>query len=234
MLTHHKCATSFLKYYVEEFASANGLSLFYSHYGTAYRAPDRDLTYITNSNYAAVSQDLSVPTLHVVRNPMDLLISAYWSHYKNHSVHDWPALADQRDVLQGCSFEEGLFLTLAFLERGEFYPDTPGPLMALRSWRFDDPRIHTVRMEDMVQDVNSSVGAFLGQIFGCTTDAMDPERFTFERMSGGRKPGEVDTDSHYRAGLPDEWRTTLPPSLIAYIRAHYRDLLERYYPEAMT
>lgn len=233
VLTHHKCASTFLRIYLDEFARANDLTLSESHYGIAKRADGSQITYLNNAVYASIAEDLSGPALHIIRNPLDLLVSAYWSHRETHPVRDWPALQDQRDVLQKCSDEEGLFLTLAFIEGGEFYPKTPGPLMAMRSWGYDDPRIRTVRMEDMVKDVNSSIGAFLAESFDCPTITIDAERFTFERMSNGRKPGEIDPQSHYRAGLPGEWRSTLPGPIVAYIRTHYRHVLERYYPDAM-
>ena len=233
VLTHHKCASTFLRLYLDEFARTNELTLCESHYGTAKRADGSQITYLNNAVYASIAEDLNVPALHIIRNPLDLLVSAYWSHRGTHAVHDWPALQDQRDVLQKCGHEEGLFLTLAFIEGGEFYPETPGPLMAMRAWRYDDPRIRTVRMEDMVKDVNSSIGDFLADSFDCPARTIDAERFTFERMSNGRKPGEIDPQSHYRAGLPGEWRATLPAPIVAYIRTHYRHVLERYYPDAL-
>jgi hypothetical protein len=48
---------------------------------------------------------------------------------------------------------------------------------------------------------------------------------TFQKLSGGRAPGELDDQSHYRRGLPDEWKEvfneeelTQPIMVAAYTR----------------
>lgn len=125
-----------------------------------------------------------------------------------------------------------MFLTLAFVERDDFYKNTGGPLADLRRWDFSDPRIVTVRMEDFGENIGGVIRSAVGS---AATGIQWPEsdEFSFSRMSGGRKPGQVDSQSHYRSGSPEAWREELPPPVIDYIRTYYRSLLERYYPAAL-
>jgi hypothetical protein len=133
-----------------------------------------------------------------------------------------------------CSKESGLFLTLAFLEQAKFFPKTPGPPHALRRWNFEDTRVRTVGMEDLLADVSSVLGQTLVNTMQATINLPDHEDFKFERITGGRRVGEIDEASHYRSGRPGGWRDELPEPIIAYVRAHFHDLLQRYYPDALA
>lgn len=54
------------------------------------------------------------------------------------------------------------------------------------------------------------------------------ERFSFSNLTGtGRKPGEVDENSHYRRGVARDWENHLTPRHLDLIRARYGDLIER-------
>jgi hypothetical protein len=231
VLTHHKCASTFVGIYLNKVCDLNDLRMFRSNLGTA--RPEFDLSLLTNATYRQIEDAIDGPAIHIIRNPLDIVVSAYYSHRSTHHLGGWPHLSDQRAILTRCSKEAGLFLTLAFLEQAEFYRDTPGPLHALRQWNFDDRRIRTVRMEDLVTDVGSLLGETLGSSMPAGVDLPAPEDFTFERITGGRRAGEVDEASHYRSGRPGSWRDELPEPIIAYVRAHFRDLLQRYYPDAL-
>jgi hypothetical protein len=188
---------------------------------------------LTNVTYGRIKNEIDAPSIHIIRNPLDIISSAYNSHRFTHGLDGWPHLQQQRRILMNCNKELGMHLTLAFLERAEFYPETPGPLHALGEWRFDDTRIRTVRMEDLVTDVTSMLGGALIPTLGGTIKLPDKANFTFERITGGRHIGEVDDMSHYRSGKPGSWREDLPDSIIAYVRAHFYELLSRFYPDSL-
>ena len=234
LLSHHKCASRFLSFYLQEYCRQTGLTLFESPVGLAQPSARSHISHLYNAVYSTVTPSLSVPAIHIIRNPLDIIVSAYWSHRNTHALTNWPRLQRQREILRGCGVDEGLYLTLAFLEQGDFYPDTPGPLAALRSWKFDDARVRTVRMEDMINDIDRVIGEPLTDIFGCKPDRTEPDSFTFEKLSNGRRPGEIDESSHYRSGLPGAWRSTLPEPIIVYVRSHYRELLKLYYPDSLA
>ncbi len=207
---------------------------FQTYRGDAVAAREFHVSILTNAVYDVVRDHIECPAIHIIRNPLDIVVSAYYSHFSTHDVEGWPALGDQRRVLAGCSREQGFFLTLAFLERADFYTGTPGPLHALRCWNFDDERICTVRMEDIVKDVNYQLGGFLIENLAGPIELPSPGDFTFERITGGRHAGEIDDRSHYRSGRPGEWRRDLPEPVINYIRTHFRPLLERYYRDSLV
>ena len=232
ILTHHKCGTTWVGWLVHHVCELNGLTMFRSHLGTATPSAADHISLLSNSQYAQVSGHLGHRNLHIIRNPLSVVLSAYHSHCSTHPTHGWPALDAQRALLQQRDEAEGMLLTLAFLESAGFYPDTPGPLHAIQAWNYDDERIETMRMEDITRDVES----FLGKI--CQhpdyEDLVLPNvsDFLFESFTG-RSIGVIDNNSHYRSGSPDAWRAELPPSVVAYVRAHFRPLLQRYYPEAL-
>jgi len=162
---------------------------------------------------------------HVIRNPLDIVVSAYHSHRNTHPLKEWPELERQRAILKDVSPAEGMMLTLAFLERDDFCRGVVGPLHALRHWDFTDTRYATLRMEDLVA-YPALIAPWLP---GSQPATM---HHTFEKHAG-RPKGQLDDASHYRSGLPDQWRTALPPAAIAYIRAHFAPLLERHYPQSL-
>lgn len=232
ILTHHKCASAFVGHYLAKFCEINALRFYWSHLGSSFPPEEYDVVFLTNASYQPIYSQLSFPILHIIRNPLDIIVSAYYSHLATHSLAGWPQLQEQRRILGGCSKNEGLYLTLAFLELSEFYSDTPGPLFALRHWKFDDERILTVRMEDLVKHVNGSLGPILRKVFGLTAILPDRKEYLFETMSGGRPPGEIDNSSHYRSGISGAGLAELPSPIVDYIEKHFSDLLSRYYPDS--
>jgi hypothetical protein len=230
ILTHHKCATVFVGTYLKKFCELNAFDIFHSHHGDAKPQDDIPISFFTN---AAFNHSITSECLHIIRNPLDIIVSAYYSHRLTHPLYDWSLLESQRKILQQCDKDAGFYLTLSFLELSEFYPKTPGPLHGLRHWDFDHPNIQTVRMEDLIANVDLALGQFLRSKFGDSIAIPDKSEFTFEHMTGGRHAGEIDDSSHYREGQPGTWRRELPKPIVAYVRAHFADLLGRFYPEAL-
>jgi hypothetical protein len=101
------------------------------------------LAYV-NAEYRYVAQLGEFTGFHVVRDPRDLSVSAYFSHRYSHVVDEgWPELAERRRALAGLSKDAGLLAEIKALE-WEFE--------RLREWRYDDPRIRTIRLEDLITD----------------------------------------------------------------------------------
>jgi hypothetical protein len=53
------------------------------------------------------------------------------------------------------------------------------------------------------------------------------DRFSFQRLAGGRRPGEEDPASHYRRGVAGDWRNHLTPRHLVAFRERFGDLPER-------
>jgi hypothetical protein len=230
LLTHHKCASTWLITYCAQVAVMNGLRFGHTHYSERLVEGQPDIVALSNADYSFVRNRVA-SGVHVIRNPLDLICSAYYSHLSTHSLAAWPELELQRTVLRSVSKHDGIMLTLTFLERSDFYSGAIGPLLALRQWNFSDEAFTTLRMEDVVTDTDGTIGVRMIEIFGRELRLPDEADFCFERFSDGRRPGEIDNTSHYRAGKPGTWCAELPSSAVTYIRYHLRPVFDRYYPE---
>jgi hypothetical protein len=106
-----------------------------------------------NANYKHV-QHLPLKRIrgfHYVRDPRDVVASAYFSHRNSHSTEAWPELIEYREKLRSCSKEEGMFLELDF--RAEQFDE-------MRSWIdcVDQRSVRFYRIEDVILD---PYGSFL-------------------------------------------------------------------------
>lgn len=229
VLTHHKCGSSWTERYLGDFCTRNSLAMRGTHFSSV---PLRGaINFYRNASYEFLSSRLHSAALHIIRNPLDIVVSAYFSHRNTHDLKVWPDLLKHRQLLQSVSTSEGLLLTLAFLERDEFDLGVAAPLHALRRWNYDDKRILTVRMEDAVSDPTASLGALLARRFpGSVLPSADDHTF---KAIAGRDQGVIDDASHYRSGKRDQWKEILPVSVVRYIRTHYGDVLKRYYPDSL-
>lgn len=232
-VSHHKCASTLSGRYVRKLCEDNNLSFKGSPRGDYAPKDKYDVTFLSNASFPFLSQHVTGPGIHLIRNPLSVAQSAYYSHLRSHPVKDnLPMLAAQRRVLEQCSPEEGKMLTITFCERPDFFRNTPGPLCGLRQWDYDDSRFTTVRMEDYGDRIDLAMSRAAGE-WGAALKWPDAEPFTFKAMSGGRAPGQVDEKSPYRSGHPDAWRRELPRGAILYIREHFKPLLERFYPDSL-
>lgn len=231
-LTHHKCASSALYDYVVDLARLNGMTLFGSHIGATSLRADYDICFLANAEYHHVRGKVGGACLHLVRNPLNIVQSAYYSHKITHPLDGWPELASQRARLLSMSVEEGMLSTARFCNQAEVLTATAGPLYALNHWNFDDPAIATVRVEDYFDRFTDALRA---QFPALAPDLAWPDQaaFAFTEYSAGRAPGTVDDHSHYRSGRRDAWKDELPPAVIDYVRSECGELLERYYPECL-
>jgi hypothetical protein len=109
--------------------------------------------------------------------------------------------------------------------RGYFHdnPDVPAPVRESRlfsmSYRdyvrrcavdwIKSGRVFPLRYEDLIEEPARYLALALDHLhisYSPETVAEAVARNSFEVLSGGRPPGAVDTDSHYRRGVPGEWR----------------------------
>jgi hypothetical protein len=231
-VSHHKCASTLASRYIRQFCTLNNLSFFGSSKGDTLPSPRHEVSFLGNASYPFLAERVAGSGIHIIRNPLNIVQSAYYSHLRTHQIKTLPILAAQRRVLEQCSADEGKALTLAFCERNDFFPATPGPLCALRQWDFDDDRFRTVRMEDFQDRIDVTLANAIGAE-AARYAWPDPNEFTFQAFSGGRDPGVIDENSAYRSGHPDAWRQELPKPIVNYIRTHYRPILERFYPSAL-
>ncbi|PEN12985.1 sulfotransferase [Longibacter salinarum] len=80
---------------------------------------------------------------HVIRDPRDIVVSAYFSHRNSHPVDGLPHLKAHRAKLLSTSFEEGLFMEMDFLK---------ACLQDIDTWDYNRDNILEVRMENLTTD----------------------------------------------------------------------------------
>lgn len=78
--------------------------------------------------------------IHIVRDPRDIAVSAYFSHLHSHSVKQWSELEDYRNKLRGMSKEDGLKTEIRNRAK-EFHQ--------IESWNYSSPNILEIRFEDL-------------------------------------------------------------------------------------
>ncbi|MGA8688873.1 MAG: hypothetical protein WB662_02920 [Methyloceanibacter sp.] len=78
---------------------------------------------------------------HIIRDPRDIVVSAYFSHLHSHATDNWPELSAYRAELQKLSKDDGLLLEMEFLRR-EF--------KQLYEWDYAQENVLELKMEDVV------------------------------------------------------------------------------------
>ncbi len=85
----------------------------------ALATEETDFFAYANADFRHVNEIDSVLGFHVVRDPRDIVVSAYFSHLHSHSTSEWPELSAHRERLKAVSKEEGIMLEMDF-RAGQF------------------------------------------------------------------------------------------------------------------
>jgi len=228
---HHKCASTWITAVLRDLCRGAGLTVGVAHSADAFAALDVerwaaerriDLLCYTNAEYALVGRIGNLRAIHVIRDPRDICVSAYFSHrYSHPAAVEWPGLAAVRDRLCSLTLAEGLHFEIVFLEH---------VFTAMATWRYDDPRIVELRYEDVTVAPARFLALAASQLgIDCALAPGDVDRLArrhcFERYSGGRAPGEEDPTSHYRRGTPGAWRDLFDATHHRLFEARYPRLL---------
>lgn len=234
VFSNHKFGSSWTYNLLRDFSRMNSFPFHSSNRGWWILSLGPDLeqavAFYRNATYEVVSSACS-SGVRLIRDPRSVVCSAYFSHLNTHRISDWGQLRRQRKLLGSYDVAAGMRLTLAFLERSDFYHGTVGPLNALSQWNFEDSRYTTLRAEDFF----SSPRQYLQKIV--SANGLSPDNFeypddtdySFDAISG-RQAGDVDNQSHYRSGVVD-WQTHLPKDVISYLEAHYWRVINEFYSE---
>ncbi|WP_022834891.1 sulfotransferase domain-containing protein [Salisaeta longa] len=145
---HHKCATGWITEIMRECAFHLGLrhdivhlpSDIAPHGNLGGRVATRqpDLLFYTNATHAQARTLPAHRGVHVVRDPRDVLVSAYFSHLRSHPTDEWPALQPHRAALQAADKDEGLLLELAFSQ---------DVFDAMAAWDYGQAHVLELKME---------------------------------------------------------------------------------------
>ena len=225
---HHKCGSVWIRGIVENISKALGLEYFNGRNGNLYKhnlkgfvkENNIDFIALANARLEDVENIINFRGFHVIRDPRDICVSAYYSHRYSHSA---VGLEDIREQLHSSSPEEGLMLVIK---------DRVRQFEMMHNWDYFNPYIMEIKMEQLISDsfvIFRRIFDFLGLSgeSGLTDGLLHEilETQSFEKKSGGRKPGEEDIKSHFRKGISGDWKNHFTSEHIEYFREHYNDLL---------
>lgn len=148
---HHKCGTTWLTSVCERIAGELGVQCVTHQVGidraersgpvvdtVERRRPD--ILVIRNSRWDHVQSIRFERAVHVVRDPRDLLVSAYFSHRYSHPTDVWPELVRHRKLLNELSVEDGLIAELSYLR--SVYED-------MNQWKYGEAGILEMKYEEL-------------------------------------------------------------------------------------
>jgi hypothetical protein len=149
---HHKCASTWIEDISRSVCDDLGLRfrITYTSDEFGHDLPGLlgrekiDFLAYANADYRHVCSVPEVKGFHVVRDPRDIVVSAYFSHLNSHPTHAWPELVSHRAKLQAASKDEGLLLEMDF---------RAGQFAEMEAWPKESPsHILRLRMEDLTAD----------------------------------------------------------------------------------
>ncbi len=256
---HHKCATTWLNDILVQICERIGLSIVIIHNSKLFndnlesikRHQIDFLSYINADIENVKKLENNFLGFHVIRDPRDIVVSAYYSHLYSHPVGDgWPDLIEHRKNLQNSPKDKGLFMEMDFLDNFVF--------RNLYNWDYQQPNVVEIKMEDLIIDPNKvllDVFDFLHLIHNCEDSNIQYDYNTmkledcitvtnnnrngipskdllsiihnnrFSLKANGRNSGEEDVKSHYRKGSSGDWANHFNPDHKQYFKEKYNDLL---------
>lgn len=272
---HHKAGTQWLLGLISEVCLNAGLC--HSHFhspkmfkfdiGEAVKEQSLDFVSYTNADISFARPIIrNTRGFHVVRDPRDMVVSAYFSHLYSHSDKFWPELKDYRRLLENVEKDEGLLLTMEHMTRLLYDGVEVDVFGGMSSWDYSLPNVMEVKFEelilnpfgvflrilrflDILDESNTGLKAvpsyllnrLLSRLARATSlcSKARPVRFKvhpcialgivykydFERLSGGRKPGEESEKHHYRKGISGDWKNHFNDEHKGFFKSHYESLL---------
>lgn len=164
---HHKCASSWLAMICSEVCRDLKLrreivwseEVFSRDLRSFVDSRRPDFLIYTNAHYDFVRTGLSrYRGFHVVRDPRDVCVSAYFSHRNTHRIDSWPELVEHRERLRSVSKDEGLLLDMDFLA---------GHFEEMASWPANAENVLELKMEALTENPYAEllgVFGFLGLV----------------------------------------------------------------------
>lgn len=272
---HHKCATGWIDGILMEISFHLGRHFRIVHTARHFaphaslaelvQREDVDLLAYTNATRQHAQTLPLYRGFHVVRDPRDVVVSAYFSHLYSHGTEDWPELEAHRAELQRLDKAEGLLCEMAFSAH-EFAD--------MADWDYEQEHVLEVKMEDLTARPLEGFIEIVRFLELADDDALEswpgrarrarlrmnrlnhkgrrfmPGRLplfpvprrpqttlpvavveeivrakSFKRLAGGRRRGQENVQSHYRKGVPGDWRNHFGPQHIRAFKDRFNDLL---------
>lgn len=154
---HHKCATTWIISILGTLAGKANLKHghFHSHktmgfnLEQAIRRSGIDICSCTNARYSQINiQDFR--GFHIIRDPRDIFVFAYFSHLKSHETQYWPELVAHRETLRSMPKDAGLLFSFEFSDRLPTDGCDIELMKSLAEWNYADERILELKFEHVI------------------------------------------------------------------------------------
>ena len=216
-----------------------------------------DFLLYSNADYQYTKHLNNYKGFHVIRDPRDTLVSAYFSHLYSHPTKNFPELIPHREKLAQLSKNEGLIAEMDF---SDVY------FQHMYHWNYKLPNVLEIKMEDLFANSYENfftIFDFLGILDNSSnsnkkginpklvktinkihikTKGFSPlcfkhnriskdrliekiDEYKFENLAKGRKRGQQDVKSHYRKGVPGDWKNHFTSEHIRLFKDRYNDLI---------
>ena len=149
MYGHHKCATMSLNMISVAICKRLGLQ-----FGAVYDefsfekdlpgyASNRQIDFLSygNADFQYMKSLSEHKGFHIIRDPRDIVVSAYFSHRNSHSTSAWAELKAHRETLRNLDLDDGIAAEIEF--RGRSFRH-------MQDWDYEQRHILEIRFEDLV------------------------------------------------------------------------------------
>jgi hypothetical protein len=195
---HHKCATNWIMNNIQSITAELKLDYavvdypedFGSDLGKFVKDKHVDFLMYMNADGDYIKTLPSFRGFHIVRDPRDIVVSAYFSHRFSHKEVA-SEIVEYRRALENMTDDEGLLYVID--HRAEQFRE-------MGTWDYNQPNVLEVRMEDIIENPYKGwleIGSFLG--------FLDDSKFVMTRRAVhflNRTMRGIEIKTKRRIGLP--------------------------------
>ncbi len=161
---HHKCASTWIVEILEQICREAGLkpklivdprtpnghgplsdfsqTIERSDLATLLQRENVDFVFCTTADTDQVESLPAFRGFHIIRDPRDIIVSAYFSHRNSHPTDGLDHLADHRRRLKNATPSDGLLMEMDF----------SGPeLLDMAAWNYQHPDLLEIKMEELIR-----------------------------------------------------------------------------------
>ena len=223
---HHKVGTTWFGKILSDLGRHFGLRFEAVGDGGPERTDAHIVQFMHTRNFGdAVIGGRLIRGSHLVRDPRDVVVSAY--HYHLWTKEPWAHRPDPayggisyQERLKSLPFDEGLAV--------EIRRTCGDEIRDMGEWDYRRPEFLELRYEDLMADEHGQFDR-LFRHYGLSDAAREVAHRIVAANSfsarSGRRPGEVQQESHLRSGQPGEWRSVFTAEHVTLFKQLTGDII---------